>query len=107
MVQRKYCFFHHFWGKKWFNEISGSTKIIHTYNRCQILGGSLREDILLEFEEDFLSAGFRPRTLVADGSSRARWKAGDLLLKFKKNPDEKYFFIMEKFDFEKIFWKYF
>ena len=71
--------------------------------RCQILGGSLREDILLGFEEDFLSAGFRPRTLVADGSSRARWKAGDLLLKFKKNPDEKYFFIMEKFDFEKIF----
>ena len=40
-------------------------------------------------------------------SGWAHWKAGNFLLKFKKNPDEKYFFIMEKFDFEKIFWKYF
>ena len=36
-------------------------------------------------------------------SGWAHWKAGNFLLKFKKNPDEKYFFIMEKFDFEKIF----
>ena len=34
-------------------------------------------------------------------SGWARWKAMILLLRFKKNPDEKYFFIVEKFDFEK------
>ena len=35
-------------------------------------------------------------------SGWVRWKADNLLLKFKKNPDEKYFFVMEIFDFEKI-----
>ena len=35
-------------------------------------------------------------------SGWVRWKADNLLLKFKKNQDEKYFFIMENFDFEKI-----
>ena len=30
-----------------------------------------------------------------------RWKADNLLVNFKKNPDEKYFFIMENFHFEK------
>ena len=30
-----------------------------------------------------------------------RRKADNLILKLKKNPDEKYFFFMEKFDFEK------
>ena len=30
-----------------------------------------------------------------------RWTVERILLKLKKNPDEKYFFIMEKFDFEK------
>ena len=29
-----------------------------------------------------------------------RWKADNFLLNSKKNPDEKYFFIVEKFDFE-------
>ena len=36
-------------------------------------------------------------------SGWVRWKADNFLLRFKKNPDEKYFFIMEKFDFEKLF----
>ena len=36
-----------------------------------------------------------------------RWKADNLLLNFKKNPDEKYFFIMENFHFEKIFFEIF
>ena len=37
-----------------------------------------------------------PKTRVMES-----WK---LSLEVKKNPDEKYFFIMEKFDFEKYFW---
>ena len=33
-------------------------------------------------------------------SGWVRWIAENFLLNFKKNPDEKYFFIMEKFGFE-------
>ena len=33
-------------------------------------------------------------------SGRMRWKEESTNLRLKKNPDQKYFFIMEKFDFE-------
>ena len=39
-------------------------------------------------------------------SGWVRWKADNLLLKFKKNPNKKYFFIMEKMYFEKIFFEF-
>ena len=40
-------------------------------------------------------------------SGWVRWKADNLLLKFLKNPNKKYFFIMEKIYFEIFQKKYF
>ena len=39
--------------------------------------------------------------------NRTANQSRDQYLSFKKNPDEKYFCIMEKFDFEKIFFEIF
>ena len=60
---------------------------------------------------------FESRVVSCSGTSRSsgqvRWKADNFLLNLKKNPDEKYFFIMENFDFENfkkmknIFWEIF
>ena len=47
------------------------------------------------------------RSGIPRSSGWLRWKAESALLRFKKNPDEKYFFIMEKFYFEKYFSDFF
>ena len=62
--------------------------------------------IFFPYDVLFCAAGFRLFRAVASGSSCFYLITGNFLLKFKKNPDEKYFFIMEKFDFEKIFLKF-
>ena len=48
---------------------------------------------------------YKPYTSRSDtprSSGWLYWKGETMLLRFKKNTDEKYFFIMKKFDFEKI-----